>query len=216
MAVSKKEYLGKVDLIYIANLIKTELAKYVLAVQGKGLSTNDFTNTLKDKLDSLENYDDTELRSLIAAAIDETELEAALADYAPLNNAALTGAPTAPTPSAGDNTTKIATSAFVTTAIANALAQVTSIRFDADESGLGYASLADLQTKHPTGENGVIYLVQNSGSAPNVRDEYFWSGSAYELFGTTAVDLSNYLQDGDVEELTTAEVLAAWQSVFGA
>lgn len=32
MAVSKKEYLGKVDLIYIANLIKTELAKYVLAV----------------------------------------------------------------------------------------------------------------------------------------------------------------------------------------
>ena len=38
--------------------------------------------------------------------------------YAPLNNANLTGAPTAPTASAGTNTTQIATTAFVTAAIA--------------------------------------------------------------------------------------------------
>lgn len=34
-------------------------------VAGKGLSTNDFTNALKQKLDSLENYDDTELENAI-------------------------------------------------------------------------------------------------------------------------------------------------------
>ena len=30
-------------------------------VDGKGLSTNDFTNEDKEKLDGLENYDDTEI-----------------------------------------------------------------------------------------------------------------------------------------------------------
>jgi hypothetical protein len=39
---------------------------------------------------------------------------AAAATYAPLASPALTGTPTAPTPSAGDNSTKIATTAFVT------------------------------------------------------------------------------------------------------
>ena len=34
-------------------------------VTGKGLSTNDFTDALKQKLDSLENYDDTELENAI-------------------------------------------------------------------------------------------------------------------------------------------------------
>ena len=36
----------------------------------------------------------------------------------PLNNAALTGVPTTPTPSAGDNSTKIANTEFVFTAVA--------------------------------------------------------------------------------------------------
>lgn len=43
-----------------------------------------------------------------------------LADYAPKNNAALTGNPTAPTQSAGNNSTRIATTAFVQTAVSNA------------------------------------------------------------------------------------------------
>lgn len=39
--------------------------------------------------------------------------------YAPLASPALTGNPTAPTPTAGDNDTSIATTAFVTTAVAS-------------------------------------------------------------------------------------------------
>lgn len=39
-----------------------------------------------------------------------------ITDAAPINNANLTGAPTAPTPSAGDNSTKLATTAFVQSA----------------------------------------------------------------------------------------------------
>lgn len=44
---------------------KTDVATKVDAIEGKGLSSNDFTTTFKDKLTSLENYNDSELRTLI-------------------------------------------------------------------------------------------------------------------------------------------------------
>ena len=37
--------------------------------QGKGLSTNDFTNLLKEKLENLENYNDTEIRNLLNGSL---------------------------------------------------------------------------------------------------------------------------------------------------
>ena len=48
--------------IYVNDLLK----RYVEKIDGKGLSTNDFTNTLKSKLDGLSNYDDTQIVSNIA------------------------------------------------------------------------------------------------------------------------------------------------------
>lgn len=220
--MASKEYIGKSDALYIFQLIATELQKYVVAVQGKGLSEEDFTSTLKAKLDGIAAGAEENVQS------DWTESDSSsdafilhkpdLSIFAPLASPAFTGTPTAPTPTAGDNSTKVSTTAFVTAAIAAAISGITGIQFDADTTGLGYVSLLDLQTKHPTGAAGTIYLVQNSGSAPNTKDEYFWNSnsSSYELFGTTAIDLSNYLQTTDVVEVSQAEVLAAWQSVFGA
>lgn len=46
---------------------------------------------------------------------------AALADKAPLASPAFTGTPTAPTPSASDNSTKLATTAFVQSAVSGAI-----------------------------------------------------------------------------------------------
>lgn len=43
-------------------------------VQGKGLSTNDFTSKLKSKLESLENYDDTKLQETLKALRQEVTL----------------------------------------------------------------------------------------------------------------------------------------------
>lgn len=48
----------------------------------------------------------------------KTQMDTLLAAKAPLASPALTGNPTAPTPTAGDNDTSIATTAFVTTAVA--------------------------------------------------------------------------------------------------
>ena len=42
-----------------------KLATFVEKAAGMGLSTNDFTTTLLNKLNSLENYNDSNVKSLI-------------------------------------------------------------------------------------------------------------------------------------------------------
>lgn len=44
-----------------------------------------------------------------------------------------------------------------------------------------------------TGEERVIYLVPKAGEDNDIHDEYIWVNGAYELIGTTEVDLSGYL-----------------------
>lgn len=104
---------------------------------------------------------------------------------APLANPTFTGTPAAPTASAGTNTTQIATTAFVTTAVANGIAGIT---------GIEYSIVSSLPA---SGQKGVIYLVANSGSGTNSYDEYIWLTNKFEKIGTTDVDLSGYLQTSD-------------------
>ncbi|MBD5158892.1 MAG: hypothetical protein HDT23_01430 [Ruminococcus sp.] len=49
-----------------ASAMNTAINNKVDKVSGKGLSTNDFTTTLKNKLDGLSNYDDTSIKADIA------------------------------------------------------------------------------------------------------------------------------------------------------
>lgn len=58
---------GEVDLsnYYTKSEVDTKDSTKVDKVTGKGLSTNDFTTALKNKLEGLTNYDDTELRTSI-------------------------------------------------------------------------------------------------------------------------------------------------------
>jgi len=59
--------------------------------------------------------DQTDLNSALSAKADASDLS----DYAPLASPALTGNPTAPTQSAGNDSTRVATTAFVSTAVAS-------------------------------------------------------------------------------------------------
>ena len=66
------DYMGKttsVDLTdyYKKSEVNNLLNNKVDKVEGKGLSTEDFTTELKNKLDGLENYDDTALTERVAA-----------------------------------------------------------------------------------------------------------------------------------------------------
>jgi hypothetical protein len=99
---------------------------------------------------------------------------------------------TSPTPTAGDNSTKVATTAFVTTAVASAIAGVQGISYEV------------VQTLPATGAAGTIYLISNSGTAPNIYDEYIWTGTAFEKIGTTDVDLSGYQPKMDA--ITNAQI----------
>lgn len=99
---------------------------------------------------------------------------------------------TAPTPTAGDNSGKVATTKFVSTAIANAISSIQGISYEV------------VQTLPTTGAAGVIYLISNSGSGQNIYDEYIWTGSAFEKIGTTDVDLSGYQPKMDA--ITNAQI----------
>ena len=57
------------------------IANKVDKVTGKGLSTNDFTNADKSKLDSLENYDDTEIKTEIAETAEQSALNRSTLGY---------------------------------------------------------------------------------------------------------------------------------------
>lgn len=92
-------------------------------------------------------------------------------------------------------------------AITEALAGITGIDFTV------------VQTLPQTGEKGVIYLLSNSGTGSNIYDEYIWvdgtpSGS-FEKIGTTAVDLSGYVQASEMHALTNAEIDTIFLQVFG-
>ena len=70
-------------------------------------------------------------------------------------------------------------------------------------TGIEFSVVASLPT---TGQAGVIYLLSNGGSNPNIYDEYIWVNTKFEKIGTTAVDLSGYMQTSDVVAITNAEI----------
>jgi len=105
-----------------------------------------------------------------------------------------TGTPKAPTAAAGTNTTQIATTEFVTTAVNNAIAGVTQISYQVVES------------LPATGSAGVIYLVAHSHGTGDAYDEYIWTGNTFEKIGNTDVDLSGYWAKADLVAITNAEI----------
>jgi Concanavalin A-like lectin/glucanases superfamily len=74
----------------------------------------------------------------------------ALTSYAPLAAPAFTGAPTAPTATAGTNTTQLATTAFVTTAVPTNTNQLTN--------GAGFITSAGAPVQTVAGRTGAVVL----------------------------------------------------------
>lgn len=156
---------------YSSSKVDSLLNDKVDKEEGKGLSTNDFTDAYKQQLD------DWDLTSLIDDSTD----------------------------SATDKT-------WSASKIAQAIAAVSGIEFIKPEGGV----------LPETGRSGAIYLIPNQGSAPNIYDEYIWIKGAteetpgsWEKIGTTEIDLSGYVSDDDMVEITTAEIDAIMLTVFG-
>lgn len=198
------EYISKAGALYIVTKMKELLSKKVDAVDGKTLTTNDFTTAEKNKLEGIATgatkvIVDASLSSS-TNAIQNKAVNTALGGKAPLSSPTFTGTPKAPTALEGNNTTQIATTAFVTNAVGKAISGVTGIKFEKVES------------LPASGKDGVIYLVPNSSSiSKNIYDEYIWTGSAFEKIGTTEQDLSGYLKSSDLVEVSNGEIDAMFK-----
>lgn len=76
-----------------------------------------------------KNVVDTTVNSTSTNAISNKAVYEALQKRAPVASPTFTGSPTAPTQADGDSSTKLATTAFVTTAVSAAVAGVDAMRF---------------------------------------------------------------------------------------
>lgn len=90
----------------------TDLTADTFTLNSVAIGSTDFT-----KLSDI-TVTATEINSLDGASSTET-MQSQMDDKAPLDSPALTGTPTAPTPTTGDSSTKIATTAFVGTQVAS-------------------------------------------------------------------------------------------------
>lgn len=160
---------------------------------------NNLTDALLTKLNGVETgatktVVDSALSSSSENPVQNKVIDAALEQKASLASPTFTGTPKAPTATAGTNTTQIATTAFVSTAVANAIAGVTSISYQV------------VSTLPASGENGVIYLIAHSHGGNDSYDEYVWTGSSFEKLGNTDIDLSGYMLKTDMIAITTSEI----------
>ena len=147
---------------------------------------NNFTNTLKTKLDGITaGAEPNVIATIKVNNTAQTVTDKTVNISVPTNTNQLT------------NGANFQTDTQVQAAINSALEGITGIDFQV------------VQSWPATGTKGVIYLMSNgSSAASNIYDEYIWlsSSSSYEKIGTTQVDLTNYVQFSDLVELTNGEI----------
>lgn len=226
--MATKKYMDDNALTYYHSKVKALLNGKVDKETGKGLSTNDLTDALKTK------YDNTAIK---VDQIIETGGEPNVIETVKVNGTALTPdankAVDVTIPTVNNATLTIQKNGTtVKTFTANASSNVTAnitVPTNNNEltNGAGYQTSSDVQraindaleditgidfqvvTSLPaTGKKGIIYLMPNSGSSPNIYDEYIWlsSSSSYEKIGTTDVDLSGYQLSSELVAVTNAEI----------
>ena len=216
--MATKKYLDNNGLTYLWSKIKTALAGKVDTVSGKGLSTNDYTTEEKNKLSGIA-----------AGAEENVQSDWNVSDTG--SDAYIKNKPTIPTVNNATLTIQkngTTVNTFTANASSNVTANITVPTNNSElTNGAGYQTSSDVQTAinsaiegitgidfqvvqslPATGTKGVIYLMSNSGSAPNIYDEYIWlsASSSYEKIGTTDVDLSDYQKASELVAITNAEI----------
>lgn len=169
------------------SVIQSALAGKVDKVSGKALSTNDFTTALKNKLDGIDESADVNVIETIK-----------------VNNAALTVSSKAvnisvPTMvSSLTNDSGYQTASQVNSAIATAIGNVNHFGF----------SIVSVLPDKSSANTYTIYLVYKgtSGTGNDVYTEYALINGNWEIIGDTDVDLSGYVKETDLVEITKAEV----------
>lgn len=177
------KYIDENGLLYTWQKIKEKLGDKVDKVEGKTLTSNDYTTEDKNKLSGIAtgaqvNVIETVKVNGVALSITDKGIDVTV----PTNNNQLT------------NGAGYQTASEVTSAINEAIKDISGIKFE-------------IVTELPeTGKVGVIYLLNNGSAKPNVYDEYIWVNDGFEKIGTTDIDLSGYVKFTDMVPVTNAEI----------
>lgn len=202
--MSAVNYIGNTDTLYILTKLKQVLtAGWVAKEAGKGLSTNDLTDALLTKLNGIAEGADAVAWSQIqltgtkvaTITINGTDIDI----YVPASSQITIDSQMSST---SENAVQ---NKVIKQYVDDAVGSVVSIEFRL------------VNTLPASGENGVIYLVPNSGTGTNTKDEYIWlsSENRFEKIGSTDVDLSGYVQTSDLVEISTSDIDTMFSSVFG-
>lgn len=142
---------------------------------------------------------DSSLSGSSTNAVQNKVVKGALDLKAPLASPTFTGTPLiTTTPETSDNSHKVADTAFVKNAIANALSGQLELHFDFR------------QTLPASGVEGTFYFIPADVSETDVDEweEYVWdaTNSQFERVGAATLDLSNYFNTTNLPALTNQEI----------
>lgn len=161
-------------------------------VEGKGLSTNDYTATDKEKLSGIEVGAQKNVKA-------DWSAEAGTA--AEILNKPTTLSAFTNDENFIDNTVSnlanyyTKTETYTKTEVTDLIGKIATIQIQIPEDG----QLPE------TGSSNIIYLIPKTKAdgETNVYDEYLWTGTKFEKIGDTTIDLSNYLtKTGDASKVT--------------
>lgn len=211
-------FVSKSGITFLISKIKTALRGKVDKVTGKGLSTNDLTDSLKTAYDG--------------GLADIANLKKVGAQANVIEGITLNGTKIVP-----DSSKNVSLSTPTTESIKTQIESYgyqTAADVDSIVSGKGYqtssqvsAAIAsavgeitqlstEVVTSLPTtGVAGTIYFVAHSHSdSGDAYDEYIWitSTKTFEKIGHTDVNLSGYAKLADFSEVGTAELDALWNA----
>lgn len=194
-----------------ASEVAASLETKVDKVEGKGLSTNDYTTEEKEKLAGIaEGANVNIIEKITVNGTEVTPVEKTVEITTATKTSELT------------NDSDFRTGEQVNTAISEAIADkvdtatmntaIATATEDMATETYVLEQVANINKKtvvtslEEMTDTSTIYLMANIGEQDNIYDEYILVEGKPEKIGTTEVDLTNYMQFSDVAEITNEEI----------
>lgn len=181
------------------------VGKFVAKEEGKGLSANDYTTEEKNKLAGIAEQAQVNVIEAVkvngaAVAVADKAVDIDLSAYAIKSEMET---------ALGGKVDKADGMSLMSDAekakIANLAADANATYATKDElSAIPKFEVVPVDELPATGEVDKIYLVPNEGSGTNARDEFIYVNGAWEMLGTTEVDLSGYYTSAQIDEKIAA------------
>lgn len=204
--MSTYNYLNETELLYLLVRLKAALDAGWVAKDGtKQLSDENFTSALKSKLDGIQ-------AQATATAFTQTQQSGTK-----IGSISINGVSTDIFAPQGQT---IIIDSQMSDSSENAVQnKVIKQYVDAAVGAVVGVEFRKVHALPQEGENGVIYLVPKSGTPPtgNIYEEWIWisADSDFEKIGETQIDLSGYVQDTDLVDITSSDIDTMMYNVFG-